>query len=46
MGIGPSSGTFWEYKCQPDSIVAFETKRYSVSDSFSTEVVHFTGSEI
>src|SRR5690606_29595736 len=46
VGIGPSSGTFWEYKCHPDSMVAVTTKSYSVSDIFSTELVHSIGSKI
>jgi hypothetical protein len=46
VGIGPSSGTFCEYKCQFSSMVAFITKLYSVFEIFSVEVVHFTGLKI
>src|SRR5690606_15090007 len=44
VGIGPFSGTFWEYKCHPESISAVAIKSYSVFDIFSKEVVHLTGS--
>jgi hypothetical protein len=46
VGIGPPSGTFREYKCHPESILALNNTAPLSGEMECNEISHLTGEKI